>query len=94
MTYQQEAKQKVRVFLEEEALYSPTKEEDGQNLDTATAQTITDLIDELQEVMGGEVEMVGDEVKDNPEKERVNRESAGYNTLHRKLTKKFNQIRE
>ena len=51
------------------------------------SQTITDLLDELEKEMGEEQEE-GDE-DCNP----YSREAIAHNTLHRKLTKKLNQIR-
>ena len=53
-------------------------------LDEMTNQTITNTLNHILESgLLEEVIPVGDEMVDNPEKERVNREIAGNNTLAR-----------
>ena len=91
-TYQDKAKQKARVLITRQARdYLPeTQYRLDATIDATTAQTITDLIDELQEEMGEEY---GDSEVPPEFKEQERWANTGYNTLHRKLTKKFNQIR-
>ena len=90
MTYQDKAKQKAR----ENIRYGFNEKcELITNQGQITAQTITDLLDELEEEMGEEmternIAKVSDEYIFETEGECI-----AYNTLHRKLTKKFNQIR-
>ena len=65
-----------------------------EELDTVTAQTITDLLDVLEEEMGERLTernlaKVSDEYIFETEGECI-----AYNTLHRKLTEKINQLRE
>ena len=91
MTYQDTAKQKAREYLEDSNYYlTPAL---LIRIDATTAQTLTDALDELEEEMGEEmternIAKVSDEYIFETEGECI-----AYNTLHRKLTKKFNQIR-
>ena len=65
-------------------------------LDEMTNQTITNTLNHILESgLLEEVIPVGDEMVDNPEKERVNREIAGNNTLARavkELISKMNSV--
>ena len=92
MTYQDKAKQKARekfsVMAEDAREYGEFPKGLEEHItgffEKETTQTITDLLDELEKEMG--------------EEKRTNKIgeimwNGGHNTLHRKLTKKFNQIR-
>ena len=98
MTYQQEAKQKARenfsVMAEDAREYGEFPKELEEHItgffEKETAQTITDLLDELQEEMGEEQHI---DINMFPPQIDI-KERIAYNNLHRKLTKKINQRRE
>ena len=97
MTYQTTAKAKARegfaniadteIFAENGKEQIEITDDLQETLDTLVSQTITDLLDELEKEMGEEKSVSGLEYKH----EVI--EAEAYNYLHRKLTKKFNQIR-
>ena len=95
MTYQDKAKQKARekfsVMAEDAREYGEFPKGLEEHItgffEKETTQTITDLLDELQEEMG---ELYKREEGDD---DYIRGEINGRNYLHRKLTKKFNQIR-
>ena len=108
MTYQDKAKQKAREKFKcwhpdcdnNQTITDAEQQQDGSwepvpvqcrycwTREEITAQTITDLLDELQEEMGEE------RVTGKDESVAYMMSDEGHNSLHRKLTKKFNQIRE
>ena len=92
MTYQDKAKQKARekfsVMAEDAREYGEFPKGLEEHItgffEKETTQTITDLLDVLEKEMG-------EEMKYELEIDKGARH--GFNHLHQKLTKKFNQIR-
>ena len=97
MTYQDKAKQKARELTQDEDGILSIGKYDHEIIDTLISQTITDLLDELEEVMGKESTL---DKNENCYTEKCDTcaynegRGDGINQLHRELTKKFNQIRE
>ena len=85
-TYQDKAKQKARELTQDEDGILSIGKYDHEIIDTLIAQTITDLLDEMEETIGERFLGVGGDMEKFT--------AQGYNLCHKFVTKKINQIRE
>ena len=91
MNYQDTAKAKAREMMQK-GFFSDEEVTAVQIQDQITSQTITDLLDELEKEMGEEIEIPEGACFYSWTPQEV-MDAEIHNTFHRKLTKKFNQIR-